>query len=63
MNVFMLSPARAHEPLPARRRCISLQDANIFNIAIRGVFDDCQDIVKSDLRATRRSRRSTASAR
>jgi threonine synthase len=25
----------------------SLQDANIFNIAIRGVFDDCQDIVKA----------------
>jgi len=25
----------------------SLQDANIFNIAVRGVFDDCQDIVKS----------------
>jgi threonine synthase len=25
----------------------SLQDANIFNIAIDGVFDDCQDIVKS----------------
>jgi threonine synthase len=25
----------------------SLQDANIFNIAIRGMFDDCQDIVKS----------------
>jgi threonine synthase len=25
----------------------SLQDPNIFNIAVRGVFDDCQDIVKS----------------
>src|SRR6185295_9028866 len=25
----------------------SLQDANIHNIAIRGVFDDCQDIVKA----------------
>ncbi|MEK7736721.1 MAG: threonine synthase, partial [Pseudomonadota bacterium] len=25
----------------------SLQDANIFNIAVRGVFDDCQDIVKN----------------
>src|SRR3989475_3760753 len=22
-------------------------DANIFNIAVRGVFDDCQDIVKA----------------
>jgi threonine synthase len=25
----------------------SLQDANIFNIAVRGMFDDCQDIVKA----------------
>ncbi|MEZ5478263.1 MAG: hypothetical protein R3E95_12500 [Thiolinea sp.] len=25
----------------------SLQDDNIYNIAIRGVFDDCQDIVKA----------------
>jgi threonine synthase len=25
----------------------SLKDGNIFNIAIRGVFDDCQDIVKA----------------
>ncbi len=25
----------------------SLQDENIFNIAVRGVFDDCQDIVKA----------------
>jgi threonine synthase len=25
----------------------SLQDANIYNIAIKGVFDDCQDMVKA----------------
>jgi threonine synthase len=25
----------------------SLQDANIYNIAVEGVFDDCQDIVKA----------------
>jgi threonine synthase len=25
----------------------SLQDPNIFNLAVRGVFDDCQDIVKA----------------
>ena len=25
----------------------SLQDTNIFNIAVRGVFDDCQDMVKA----------------
>ena len=25
----------------------SLQDDNIFNIAVNGVFDDCQDMVKA----------------
>jgi threonine synthase len=25
----------------------SLRDANIFNLAVRGVFDDCQDVVKA----------------
>jgi threonine synthase len=38
----------------------SLQDPNIFNIAIEGVFDDCQDIVKAvsnDLRSRRASDR------
>ena len=30
-----------------RAQMYSLQDPNIFNIAIRGMFDDCQDIVKA----------------
>ncbi len=30
-----------------RAQMYSLQDANIHNIAIRGMFDDCQDIVKA----------------
>jgi threonine synthase len=30
-----------------RAQMYSLPDANIFNIAIRGMFDDCQDIVKA----------------
>ncbi len=30
-----------------RAQMFSLQDENIFNIAIRGMFDDCQDIVKA----------------
>ena len=43
----------------------SLQDANIHNLAIEGVFDDCQDIVKAvsnDLEFKRR-RRSAPSTR
>ena len=46
VRVFMLSP---HERMSAfqRAQMYSLQDANIFNIAVRGVFDDAQDIVKA----------------
>jgi threonine synthase len=44
--VFMLSPhGRMSEFQQAQM--YSLQDANIHNLAIRGVFDDCQDIVKA----------------
>jgi threonine synthase len=46
VNVFMLSPHGRMSPFQAAQM-YSLQDANIFNIAIRGVFDDCQDIVKA----------------
>jgi len=44
--VFMLSP---HGKMSAFQtaQMFSLQDANIFNIAVRGVFDDCQDMVKA----------------
>src|SRR5262249_43962751 len=45
-NVFMLSPHGRMSAFQAAQM-YSLQDANIFNIAIRGVFDDCQDIVKA----------------
>src|SRR5262249_10267144 len=45
VNVFMLSPQGRMSAFQAAQM-YSLQDANIFNIAIRGVFDDCQDIVK-----------------
>jgi len=46
VNVFMLSP---HGRMSAfqRAQMYSLQDANIFNIAIEGTFDDCQDVVKA----------------
>ncbi|MDR2111893.1 MAG: threonine synthase [Candidatus Accumulibacter sp.] len=46
VRVFMLSP---HGRMSAfqRAQMYSLRDANIFNIAVRGVFDDAQDIVKA----------------
>ncbi|HEX8986553.1 MAG TPA: threonine synthase [Rhodocyclaceae bacterium] len=46
VRVFMLSP---HGKMSAfqRAQMYSLADANIFNIAIEGMFDDCQDIVKA----------------
>jgi threonine synthase len=45
VTVFMLSPHGRMSAFQAAQM-YSLQDANVFNIAIRGVFDDCQDIVK-----------------
>ncbi len=46
VRVFMLSP---HGKMSAfqRAQMYSLMDPNIHNIAIRGMFDDCQDIVKA----------------
>ena len=46
VRVFMLSP---HERMSAfqRAQMYSLHDANIRNIAVRGTFDDAQDIVKA----------------
>jgi threonine synthase len=46
INVFMLSPHGRMSPFQ-RAQMYSLQDANIFNIAIEGTFDDCQDVVKA----------------
>ena len=45
IRVFMLSPHGRMSPFQAAQM-FSLLDPNIFNIALRGVFDDCQDIVK-----------------
>jgi len=44
--VFMTSPDGRMSPFQ-QAQMFSLQDANIHNIAIDGVFDDCQDIVKA----------------
>ena len=46
IRVFMLSPHRKMSGFQTAQM-FSLQDENIFNIAIEGVFDDCQDIVKA----------------
>ncbi len=46
VRVFMLSPHQTMSRFQTAQM-FSLQDSNIFNIAIRGVFDDCQDIVKA----------------
>jgi threonine synthase len=46
IRVFMLSP---HKKMSAFQtaQMFSLQDPNIHNIAVEGVFDDCQDMVKA----------------
>ena len=46
IRVFMLSPHGRMSPFQ-QAQMFSLADANIFNVAIEGVFDDCQDIVKA----------------
>jgi threonine synthase len=46
VNVFMLSPNGRMSAFQ-RAQMYSLADANIFNIAIEGTFDDCQDVVKA----------------
>jgi threonine synthase len=46
VRVFMLSPQGKMSAFQSAQM-YSLQDPNIFNVAIRGVFDDCQDIVKA----------------
>lgn len=46
IKVFMLSPEGKMSPFQ-RAQMYSLQDPNIFNLAVRGMFDDAQDIVKA----------------
>jgi threonine synthase len=46
VRVFMTSPAGRMSPFQ-QAQMFSLMDDNIHNIAIEGVFDDCQDIVKA----------------
>lgn len=46
IKVFMLSPAGRMSDFQ-RAQMYSLMDGNIFNIAVKGSFDDAQDIVKA----------------
>ena len=46
IRVFMLSPYGRMSAFQ-RAQMYSLRDPNIFNIAVYGVFDDCQDMVKA----------------
>jgi threonine synthase len=46
IRVFMLSPHKRMSRFQAAQM-FSLQDDNIHNIAVNGVFDDCQDMVKA----------------
>jgi len=46
VRVFMLSPHGKMSTFQ-RAQMYSLQDENIYNIAVRGMFDDAQDIVKA----------------
>ncbi len=58
VTVFMLTPAGRMTPFQ-QAQMFSLDDPRIVNIAIDGVFDDCQDLVKevsSDLDFKRRWR-------
>jgi len=64
MRVFMTSPHGRMSPFQ-QAQMFSLQDANIHNIAIEGVFDDCQDIVKAvsnDLEFKRKYRSGTVNS-
>ena len=46
IHVFMMSPEGKMSAFQ-RAQMYSLQDENIHNIAVDGMFDDCQDIVKA----------------
>jgi threonine synthase len=45
IEVYMLSPHGRMSPFQSAQM-YALQDANIHNLAVKGTFDDCQDVVK-----------------
>jgi len=46
IKVFMLSPKGRMSPFQ-QAQMYSLEDRNVFNLAVEGTFDDCQDLVKA----------------
>jgi threonine synthase len=46
INIFILHPHLKTSPIQARQMTTVLDD-NVHNIAVKGTFDDCQNIVKS----------------
>jgi len=46
VNVFMLSPRGRMTPFQ-QAQMYALDEPNIFNLAVQGTFDDCQDLVKA----------------
>ncbi len=46
IRIFMLSPENRMSAFQ-RKQMYSLQESNIFNIVVRGTFDECQDLVKA----------------
>jgi len=64
ISVFMLSPDGRMSPFQ-QAQMFTLQDPNIHNLCVEGVFDDCQDIVKAvsgDLAFKRRMRIGTVNS-
>lgn len=46
INIFILHPLGKTSPVQALQMT-TVTDANVHNIAVRGTFDDCQDMVKA----------------
>ncbi len=46
IDIFMLHPAGRTSEVQ-RRQMTTVPDGNVFNIAVEGTFDDCQDMVKA----------------
>ena len=49
INIFIMHPRGRTSPLQ-EKQMTSVLDANVFNIAVEGTFDDCQNIMKSVFR-------------
>lgn len=61
INIFIMHPHGRVSPLQ-EKQMTSVLDANVFNLAIDGTFDDCQNIMKSVFRDLDFKRRYTLGA-